>query len=492
MGAGVVWAALVIYVLIVTAVAFLARGGLTSGNLADYFLWDRSMGWLVGALSYAATTYSAFMLVGLAGLTYAGGVGALGFEMIYFSGLLLVVFFGPRFMLAGKKFGYVTPPEMLGDRYESRAVAVVLALASCVFLIPYSAVQLAGVGYLLAGTTDGVISFTTGTLIATALAIVFALVAGIRSVAWTDALQMVVMLITATLAAALVVYSLGGFDGMFGRISGEHPGWLSVPGDGYFSFSVFLGLTLPWFFFSLSNPQVSQRLFMIGSMRNLRLMLIGFLVFGFIYTLVAVIWGFAALVRFPELESPDLATPQLLGSGILPSAIVVIVIVGILAAAVSTIDSILLTLSSMVARDVYGASRGSGNEGTQLLVGKIAMPVIAILALLFAGLELDLIAVLAVSSSAGLLVTVPAIIGAFFWKRGTAAGVLSSVIVAGLLVGYLEISQTTLWGQGSGVWGLLVSVILYVGVSLVTRTPRGRAVEFVDYLNRELKDKGAA
>ena len=119
MGVGLVVFALVLYVLVGAGVAILARGGAGRG-MAEYFLWNRSMGGFIGALSYSATTYSAFMLVGLAGLTYAGGVGALGFEMVYFSGLVLVAFFGPRFLLAGKKFGYVTPSEMLGDRYASR------------------------------------------------------------------------------------------------------------------------------------------------------------------------------------------------------------------------------------------------------------------------------------------------------------------------------------------------------------------------------------
>ena len=490
MGVGLVIFALVLYVLVGAGVAFLARGGVGRG-MAEYFLWNRSMGGFIGALSYSATTYSAFMLVGLAGLTYAGGVGALGFEMVYFSGLVLVAFFGPRFLLAGKKFGYVTPSEMLGDRYASRGVAVVAALASCVFLIPYSAVQLAGIGYLLSGVTNGGISFTVGTLIATALAVTFALVAGIRSVAWTDALQVLVMLVTATVAVLLVVNSLGGFGELFGRVAEEHPGALSVPGGGFFSFSVFLGLTLPWFFFSLSNPQVSQRLFMVGTMRNLRRMLLGFLVIGFVYTLVAVLWGFAALLRFPNLKSADLATPSLLSSDLVPPVVGVIVIVGILAAAISTIDSILLTLSSMVARDVYGNSPGGADENRQLLVGKLVIPVIAVLALLFAGLKLDLIAVLAVSSSAGLLVTVPAIIGAFFWKRGTAAGVISSIVLGGLLVAYLEITQAKFLGQGSGVWGLLVAVVLYVGVSLLTTAPDRKAEEFIGYLRGALKDKGA-
>ena len=315
--------------------------------------------------------------------------------------------------------------------------------------------------------------------------------------AWTDALQVLVMLVTATVAAFLVVDALGGFGTFFERVSTEHPGALGVPGTGdFFTFSVFIGLTLPWFFFSLSNPQVSQRLFMLGNLKNLRRMLLGFLVFGFVYTLVAVVWGFAALVRFPDLSSADLASPALIASDLVPPAVGVIVIVGILAAAISTIDSILLTLSSLVARDVYGNTGGNaggrGNDRRQLLVGRLVIPIIAVFALLFAGLQLDLIAVLSVASSAGLLVTVPAIVGAFFWRRGTAAGVLASVIVAGSLVIFLEISGIRFLGQASGVWGFAAAILLYVGVSLLTVAPVRKADEFIGYLRGALKDKGAA
>src|SRR5690625_2194472 len=285
------------------------------------------------------------MLVGLAGLTYAGGVGALGFEIVYFAGVSLVAVFGPRFWAVGKAFGYITPSEMLGHRYDSRAVAVAAALASCLFLIPYAAVQLAGVGYLLSGMSDGAISFTTGTVLATALALLFALIAGVRSVMWTDSLQALFMIVTATLVALLVVSRLGGFGVLFDRLGQVEGNVLTMPGPGFFSFVAFLGLSAPWFFFSLSNPQVSQRLFMPTSMRAMRQMLIGFLVFGFVYTLVSVLWGFSALVAFPGLEKADLATPTLLGSIYVPPLLGIVVMVGILAAAVSTIDSIMLTRS---------------------------------------------------------------------------------------------------------------------------------------------------
>lgn len=388
-----IWGAIALYLLVAVGIAVLSRQG-AANSMSGYFLGNRQMNGFVSALSYSATTYSAFMMVGLAGLTYAGGVGALGFEIIYFAGVSLVAIFGPRFWAVGKKFGFVTPSEMLGHRYNSKPVAMAVAITSCIFLIPYSAVQLAGVGYLLEGMTDGAITFTTGVVMATLIAVFFSYIAGIRSVMWTDSLQALMMIVASTLVALLVIQGLGGFSGLFGTLEAEHPAALTVPGTGLFSLVTFLGLSIPWFFFSLSNPQVSQRLFMPASLRAMRQMLIGFLVFGFIYTLVSVLWGFSALAAFPDLARADLATPTLLASGFVPPVLGVIVMVGIMAAAVSTIDSIMLTLAAMFSRDVYANAKPGVNEQRQLLVGKIVVPVIALLALGFAELQLDLIAVL--------------------------------------------------------------------------------------------------
>ncbi|RKQ30515.1 sodium:solute symporter family protein [Oceanobacillus halophilus] len=478
MSTSLVWIAIAIYVILAIVIAVISRTG-KQNNMVSYFLGDRKMNGFVSALSYSATTYSAFMLVGLAGLTYNGGVGALGFELIYLMGVSLVAFFGPRFWKVGKKFGYVTPSEMLGDRYQNKTVAVIIAISNCIFLIPYSAVQLSGVGYLIQGVTNNAIPFSTGVIIATVLALVFSYVAGIRSVVWTDSLQALFMIVTSTIVVIILIKGLGGFTGFFGTLETDFPEYLTVPGNGFFSFLNFLGLSLPWFFFSLSNPQVSQRLFMPSSLKSLKNMLLGFLIFGFVYTIVAVIWGYSALMMFPNLDNADLATPLVLQSELVPPILGVIVMVGIMAAAISTIDSILLTLSSLFARDVYGNMNKSASDYTQLRVGKIVIPIIAVLAFLFAQMEVNLIAVLSVSSSAGLLVVVPAIIGAFFWRNGTAAGVISSVVVSGIIVIIIEFTQIKPLGLASGIWGILMSTFLYITISLLTKAPKEKAKEFL-------------
>ncbi len=476
------WLWIAVYAVASLVVAWLSRSESATGRTADmsgYFLGSRRMGGFVSAMSYSATTYSAFMMVGLAGLTYAGGVGALGFEIVYFVGVSLVAIFGPKFWFVGKAWNFVTPSEMLGHRYHSRGVAVSVALTNCLFLIPYAAVQLAGVGYLLSGMSNGAIGFTTGVILATALAMLFSYIAGVRSVMWTDSLQALFMLVSSTAVALLVVHELGGFAVLFGQLATVRGNVLTVPGPGLFSFTTFLGLSLPWFFFSLSNPQVSQRLFMPKSLRALRHMLIGFLVFGLIYTLVSVMWGFSALIALPGLAKPDLATPRLLASVYVPPILGEIVMVGILAAAVSTIDAIMLTLASMVSRDVYAHVATHATEARQLRVGKWVLAVIALLAFVFAELQLNLIAILSVAASTGLATTVPAIIGAFYWRKGTAAGAITSILATSAIVLVLFATGAKPFGLSVGVWVLPTATVIFIAVSLMTRAPAAVADEFI-------------
>ncbi len=486
MDANTIYLALFLYFIVGSIIARQARRKLGSG-VNDFFLAGRALGGVVAALTYSATTYSAFMLVGLAGFTYIGGVGALGFELIYLSGLILVAFFGPRFWLVGNRYNYLTPTEMLGDRYSSRTVSIVSAVAAVIFLIPYSAVQLIGIGALLEGISGGAIPYIAGVSVAAVIAVYWTWTGGLKAVAWTDSLQAAVMLTVAVLSVIFIAYrAFDGFGGMFAQLEAQYPQWLTVPGPGFFNVNAFVGLTLPWFFFSLSNPQVSQRLFMPGSLGQMRIMVMGFLIFGFIYTLVSIIWGFSARLLLPDLEVADSATPVLLSMNIVPNIVALLVMLGISAAAISTVNSIILSLSSMVCRDVFKNISREIDEERELLIGRIFVPLFTLFILAFATLRLDLIAALSVASSAGLLVMVPALIGAFFWKRGTAAGVLSSVIVGGLTAMILQYSGWRPLDLWPGVWSGIVAVTLFIGVSLLTLPPKKKAEEFLGFLNREL------
>ena len=90
------------------------------------------------------------------------------------------------------------------------------------------------------------------------------------------------------------------------------------------------------------------------------------------------------------------------------------------------------------------------------------------------------------AASAGLLMAIPAIVGAFFWKKASAAGALSSMVVGAASVLILQFTGFKPLGLWPGVWGLIICLFLYVTVSLFTRAPEEKAREFIDYLREDL------
>ena len=485
-----VWLAIGLFALFGVVISLTATRS-NKGTAEDYYLAGRKIGPVVAGLSYAATTYSAFMLVVLTGLTYRGGIGALGFELIYFAGLGLLVIFAPRFYLAAKRWGFISPAEMIGARYGDRNVARLMAVIALVFLLPYCTTQMAGIGLLLSGVTDGGFTLFQAVLVGAVLAIFWTLFAGLRSVAWTDAIQAAVMMVSGLLAVGFAIAALGGFPGLIDKTLENNAEWLSLPGPGLWSIGTFIALSLPWFFFTISNPQVSQRLFIIKDFKSMKTMILWVMAFGLIFTQVAVIWGFAALQLQPGLENTSNATPALLGSGVIPIPVALMLIVGILAAAISTLDSIALTMGAMVSRDFLGKKTASATDRTQITVGRVVVVIVIVFASFFALQTATIVDQLASLSAAGLMVTVPSIVGAFFWSRATSWGALASLLGGSVTAIWMALIQgVSVFDPVLAVTVATVTVALFVVVSLVTK-PRAEALDFKAELKAPLKNSGA-
>jgi SSS family solute:Na+ symporter len=80
----------------------------------------------------------------------------------------------------------------------------------------------------------------------------------------------------------------------------------------------------------------------------------------------------------------------------------------------------------------------------------------------------------------------PAIVGAFFWRRATAAGALGSMVIGAALVLALQLTGYKPLGMWPGVWGLIVCLVLFIGISMGTAAPRQKAEEFIGYLEKTL------
>jgi len=468
-----IYLAIVIWFAFGSLISWQARKRLGRG-VTEYFLANRRIGGVIGAFTLSATVYSAFMMIGLVGLVYAGGIAAFGFEIVFLAAsLVLLALFVPRFWIAGKKYGYVTPAELLGDRYENKAIAVNATKIFIITHIPYTSVQLMGAGLLAEGLSGGGIPYWLGSLILPIIAFVYAWWAGMRSVAWTDALQGVIMLI-GSLALLAFVWINFFPEGMFSTIAASSPEKLKFT----WGFNMWLGLCLPWIFFMLLIPQVSQRFFILKDVRSIRGMIIGFGIFGLIYTVLITIFGLAAAHIVPGLEKADSAMPALLG--LVPPALALVIAISIFAASVSTINSIVLSLSSIAGRDIYRALSPNISEERELFWGKLLIPIMFLIAWGFAQLKLEMIGILSTMSAGGLMSILPALIGAFFWKRGTAKAVIFSAIPSVIVIGWFYMAGMKPLGLWPPVWGLMISTVIYVVVSLLTKPPE-KAGEFVDY-----------
>lgn len=437
----------------------------TGPGIAEYFIANRKIGGFIAAMTYSATTYSAFMMVGLVGMAYVVGVSAMGFELTYLmSTVLLLLYFAPRFWSMGKKYNAITPTDLLSKRYESDLLGGIITIFSLLMLIPYMSVQFAGIGYLLEGLAG--IPYTLGILIAFVIIITYTLWAGMRSVAWTDALQSLIMIVSSIILLFYVIYSrFGGFGNFFTTLQNQHAELLSARNMPY---QKFIGLSIPWMFFALTNPQVSQRMFISKDRKSLKNMIIGFSIFGFIYTFIVVNLGLAAKCIFPNISRTDTVTSVILSH--VPIALSLLVFLGIVAASVSTVNSITLTLSSMCTVDIFGKI-SKADERKRLSFGKLMVPVIAVLAFLFAMGKFGVIVELSVMSSAGLLATAPSYIG-IFWRRATKMGSLTSILAGGTITIIMYFTRQFPLGIWPGVWCAIVSTVTFVIVSLLTKKPR--------------------
>ena len=465
--------ALAIYLTTVAAVSLYSRLYARTKDPVDYFIASRGLSGFTSAMTYAATTYSAFMMVGLVGLSYATGVGALAFELAYLvSTIAILTIFGTKVWELSRERGYVTPTQLLKDRLGSHWATAVAVALTAVALIPYSAVQMVGPASIIAGMSRGSVDYRVAVTIAFTVTLVTTLAAGVRSVAWSDAVQGLVMVSSAT--AFIVWLALRTPPEALSRLGDAE---LLSPLNRFWTPYTFFAYTTPWIFFAITNPQVFQRLYLPRSRRDYVKMVVYFSIFGLVYTVITVLAGLLAR-GLAELGALDLGvdlrdrstwnrvTPALLRYA--HPALAVAVAVSILAAATSTINSIVLTVASMVSYDTVVPER------YRLVVGKAVVMLFSAVIYLFALSTPAFVVDLAVASSTLLLPLLPiyllsvyGLVSRYAYVSTLAAGfslALALTYAKGL---YLPIPKEVLVATAS--------VATYVAVALLDRAAVGRS-----------------
>jgi len=251
----------------------------------DYYLAGRSQGWLVSSVTIMATFFSSFALLGAPGMVYREGVMFALFSLNVPIAGLSVYLIGSRIWKAGRRFGYVTPGDMVADYYGSHGLLKLLVAITCVlYVLPYVVMQIQSGGILSEKLFPGehtidlgfqqltVGSFALGSTVLAAVTMLYIMVGGMRSVAWTDLIQGL-LLISGMLVSGMAMFL--AFDGPanFGqRICAELPdNSLTIPGNtGGWPWSLLLTVCAFGSIGSMVQPAQWMRFYAASGTRTLK------------------------------------------------------------------------------------------------------------------------------------------------------------------------------------------------------------------------------
>ncbi|MEM3484342.1 MAG: sodium:solute symporter family protein [Candidatus Bathyarchaeia archaeon] len=477
-----------LYFLALLIIGFYAKKQLRV-TAEDYFLASRTIGTFIMCLSVFATLYSAFTFIALPGLIYKTGVGfvaALPVSNVLFAPMMFLI--GYKIWLAGKKFRFITPTELFRHRFNSRAVSAVIFVAMVMFVLPYISIQPMGGGYVLSTLTGNVIPYKWGAAIITAIMAIYVFYGGFRGVAWVDAFQAIVMLVTAIGTLGYAVSAVGGFATGSSKLMIEVPKFLSPEGPvGLWSWPN----VLSWVVFITLNfmfqPQIFVRYYSAKSADTLRVTTALWPLLATIILIFPIMAAMYGRILFPGLGAPDTLIPNL-WMRYTPSWFCGLGVAAIMSALMSTASGQIMVLSSMFTRDVYlSYLTRTASDRKQAVIGRIAVLVIIVIGFLLSLKPPALLGLMAGAAFSGIAILAPAGIAAFYWRRATAPAVILSVICGEIpvVLTYFNVIPKSTWGKfDASIPGLVLATFLLIVVSLLTKAPPKEVVE--EYFSKDM------
>jgi len=315
----------------------------------DYFLVGRNLGlWLlVGTI--VATIVNSLAVTGTPALFYEGGVLFGQMFVAVFGSMALLWVFGPQVCSLGLQKKFVTQGELFADHYQSRIVLALTAGLGMLSIFPFLAIQLAGIGKVLATTTRGAISQELAVVLCAISVGVYIFFGGSRAAVWTDALQGLIALGIFTGSAVLFSVWVGGLPAGIEKLTQVMPEKLVFNST---NIPVFIDNILSWTFAFFLWPHIFQRMFMARTPQSVRRSAgVSLVAFNFLLLCLLTMTIAATAEFYGTLDDPDQLIAAMF-SRHFPLGGVFLVLL-IFALGMSTIDSMLLTLSSTVNRDVW-------------------------------------------------------------------------------------------------------------------------------------------
>ena len=448
------------YFLIVLTIGLFARTKWNSSP-GSYFLADRKLGTMMLLGTMVATNFSAFTVFGTSGAGYRDGYAF--FPIMGFgTGFMALTFWllGRKIWQLGRSKGIVTPSELITNIYHSPFLSLLFAVVMIVFTIPYLALQPMAAGYALEELLE--LPYFYGCVLVTVIIVLYTLRGGMKAVVWTDLFQGVFMTVMLLVALVIVSQYHGGFIAANQKVLASNPELFSRPGgSGSYTYGIWFSYILLWFFCDPMFPQLFQRFFSARSNLSIsRTMLFYPLICTVIFFLPVSV-GVLGHLSFPDLaaQQSDKILPMLLTS-ISGDFVAALIMAAGIAALMSTMDSQLLTLSSIFSRDILSLVRKKKTHGST--AGHIFVVVLSLAGLALAYKPPATILQIATQTFSGLAVLFPAVVFGLYFKRSySLAAILSILCGEGtLLMFYLK------WLPAGPflpvIWVMLVTFVVYL------------------------------
>lgn len=452
-------------------------------DLSDYLLGGRTIGGGVTALTLQATSMSGFMFMGGPALAFKQGLWALWYAAGDFGGgLINLAVLGRNLRRITEAMGSLTPIEWLEDRYPHPSVRIAGAGISIVFLAVYVFAQFVAAGKAIEAISG--LPFLYGLIAGAGIIILYTFVGGYLAVAWTDAFQAIVMAVGINVMLIAGVVEIGGVTALFDSIAAVDPTYLSIWGRGEThlgEYGVVAGAVLIYAIGYMGLPHAVVRHLSMDNPDTAKRATVWNLFYNTFFVYQPYLLGLVAIVLLPNLNDPEMAIPNL-ALQLLPAVVASVILAALMAAVMSTADSLLMMAGSILSRDIVQRFAGDDiSDDRMFLWSRALVLVIGIVGVVVAAVQPPGVFELVIFAFGGLgtAFLVPNVAGVY-WDRANWKGALVSMLGgAGTNIAWTAFGLETPTALHPFLAGLIVSAVLMVVVTLVTEPPDEEVVDVV-------------
>lgn len=472
--AGLDLAVIAAYALGTVAIGFWVGRGTKSSD--DFFLAGRGMIWPLVGFSLLVTNFSGTQFLGLAGAGYDTGISVWNFEWM---ATIVLVFFAVLILPIYLQSKITTVPEFLEKRYDRRSRYAFSGFTVITGMLIDSAGGMFA-GALVLSLLYPDVPMMVHVILIALLGGLYVILGGLKAVMITDTIQGVLLLL-ASGTIFVVLFAEFGFDwGVFSDLAPEDGFTVAPPSDDDFLPwpGIFTGVIWLGFYTWITNHVVVQRVLAAKNLDHGRwgALFAGAMQLPFLVLLIFP--GILARDVFPDLEDPDLAWPSLIFE-YMPVGVRGLIVAALLAALMSSLDSVLNGASSLVVNDFIKTSRKEFSEKALLRISRILVGVFMVIAVAWAPVILGFDTLVEYFQSFLGYVTMPIVVvlvGGIFWKRATREGAFRTLVavtplgLAGFLTGEVFGLHGVQFLYATGIM-VVLSLISFATISLLTPAP---------------------